>query len=82
MLLLPLRGSGTRGDQVENASFFEQAGAAKVLCDGTNQETLARIIAELAENKEMRVTMEKASAKIGDKNGALIIARAIAEIFN
>ncbi|MDR2377093.1 MAG: UDP-N-acetylglucosamine--N-acetylmuramyl-(pentapeptide) pyrophosphoryl-undecaprenol N-acetylglucosamine transferase [Treponema sp.] len=31
MILLPLRGSGTRGDQVENAEFFERAGAALVL---------------------------------------------------
>ena len=28
MVLIPLRGSGTRGDQVENARLFEEAGAA------------------------------------------------------
>ena len=28
MLLVPLCGSGTRGDQVDNADFFERAGAA------------------------------------------------------
>jgi UDP-N-acetylglucosamine--N-acetylmuramyl-(pentapeptide) pyrophosphoryl-undecaprenol N-acetylglucosamine transferase len=31
LVLLPLRGRGTRGDQVENAEFFERAGAALVL---------------------------------------------------
>ncbi|MDR3249030.1 MAG: UDP-N-acetylglucosamine--N-acetylmuramyl-(pentapeptide) pyrophosphoryl-undecaprenol N-acetylglucosamine transferase [Treponema sp.] len=31
MVLIPLRGSGTRGDQVENARFFQEAGAAVML---------------------------------------------------
>lgn len=31
MILIPLCGSGTRGDQVENAQFFEDQGAAEVL---------------------------------------------------
>ncbi|MCR4821569.1 MAG: undecaprenyldiphospho-muramoylpentapeptide beta-N-acetylglucosaminyltransferase [Treponema sp.] len=31
MLLIPLCGSGTRGDQVDNARFFEEKGAAIVL---------------------------------------------------
>jgi UDP-N-acetylglucosamine--N-acetylmuramyl-(pentapeptide) pyrophosphoryl-undecaprenol N-acetylglucosamine transferase len=32
-LLIPLRGEGTRGDQVRNARLFERLGAAKVLAD-------------------------------------------------
>ncbi len=32
-LLVPLRGSGTRGDQVRNAELFERLGAARVLLD-------------------------------------------------
>ena len=31
MVLVPLCGSGTRGDQVENARFFEENNAATVL---------------------------------------------------
>ena len=31
MVLIPLCGSGTRGDQVDNAKFFEEKGAATVL---------------------------------------------------
>ena len=31
MVLIPLCGSGTRGDQVDNAKFFEEKGAALVL---------------------------------------------------
>ena len=30
-LLVPLRGSGTRGDQVRNAELFERLGAARVI---------------------------------------------------
>ncbi|MCE5257162.1 MAG: undecaprenyldiphospho-muramoylpentapeptide beta-N-acetylglucosaminyltransferase [Spirochaetaceae bacterium] len=33
MVLIPLAGSGTRGDQVENALMAEKAGAARCLCD-------------------------------------------------
>lgn len=33
MILIPLCGSGTRGDQVDNARFFEDKKAAKVLID-------------------------------------------------
>ena len=31
MVLIPLCGSGTRGDQVDNAKFFEEKGAALLL---------------------------------------------------
>ena len=39
MLLIPLCGSGTRGDQVDNAKYFEEKNAAKVLIgtDADNQ---------------------------------------------
>ena len=77
MLLLPLRGSGTRGDQVENACFFEKANAAQVLEEDIDNEKLAGIIALLAENKEKRVIMTQALLKIGEKNGAEIISRAL-----
>lgn len=38
MVLVPLSGSGTRGDQVENAAFFEQRGAAIVLDSSEKSE--------------------------------------------
>ena len=31
LVLIPLCGSGTRGDQVDNANFFKESGAAAVL---------------------------------------------------
>jgi len=59
-----LRGSGTRGDQVENARLFEEAGAA--LCfipesGDTAAEKLSAIIASLAEDPQRRKAMGEAA---------------------
>jgi UDP-N-acetylglucosamine--N-acetylmuramyl-(pentapeptide) pyrophosphoryl-undecaprenol N-acetylglucosamine transferase len=81
MALIPLSGSGTRGDQVENAAFFERAGAAVVIRGGKRPGDLAaaltKAVAELAENEGMRSSMAEAAARIGRIDGADIIARAI-----
>jgi len=88
MLLIPLRGSGTRGDQVENARYFQQAGAAQVLpsscAQGENATTqeLMFAVASLAQDEKKREEMAAASKKIGERNGAVIIARALAEEIN
>ncbi|MDR1250009.1 MAG: undecaprenyldiphospho-muramoylpentapeptide beta-N-acetylglucosaminyltransferase [Treponema sp.] len=83
MALIPLRGSGTRGDQEENAAFFERAGAAVVIGGGNRPgETAAaliRTISELAENAEKRNALAAASERIGRIDGAEIIARSIYE---
>ncbi|MDR2745875.1 MAG: undecaprenyldiphospho-muramoylpentapeptide beta-N-acetylglucosaminyltransferase [Treponema sp.] len=81
MALIPLRGSGTRGDQVENAAFFERAGAAAVIAGGERPGEMAaaliRTVRDLAENAEKRNAMAAASAAMGRIDGAAIIARAI-----
>jgi UDP-N-acetylglucosamine--N-acetylmuramyl-(pentapeptide) pyrophosphoryl-undecaprenol N-acetylglucosamine transferase len=77
MLLLPLRGSGTRGDQVENARFFEKAGAAIMLEGGAEAKALGELIQDLAEHEERRAAMAAASARLGTLNGAELIARTI-----
>jgi UDP-N-acetylglucosamine--N-acetylmuramyl-(pentapeptide) pyrophosphoryl-undecaprenol N-acetylglucosamine transferase len=78
MVLLPLRGSGTRGDQVENAEFFEQAGAAVVLRGRAEEraaaEDLAAVIRELSENPERLAAMASAAAGIARIDGAAAIA--------
>jgi UDP-N-acetylglucosamine--N-acetylmuramyl-(pentapeptide) pyrophosphoryl-undecaprenol N-acetylglucosamine transferase len=83
MALIPLSGGGTRGDQVENAAFFERAGAAVTLGGGNRPgkaaAALIRTVSELAENAEKRNAMAAASALIGRIDGAEIIARAICE---
>jgi len=81
MLLIPLRGSGTRGDQIENASFFRQAGAAEVLSENAGAQELMSAVSDIAHNARKRDVMASASAKIGEKNSAGIIANAIAEKF-
>jgi UDP-N-acetylglucosamine--N-acetylmuramyl-(pentapeptide) pyrophosphoryl-undecaprenol N-acetylglucosamine transferase len=78
MLLLPLRGSGTRGDQVENARFFETAGAAIMLEGGAGAAAvLGEQARDLAEHEERRAVMAAASAQLGKLNGAELIARTI-----
>jgi UDP-N-acetylglucosamine--N-acetylmuramyl-(pentapeptide) pyrophosphoryl-undecaprenol N-acetylglucosamine transferase len=79
MLLIPLRGSGTRGDQVENARFFQQAGAAQVLGELIQPQELMSAVNSFAQDEEKRKTMVAASAKIGEREGAAFIARALAK---
>jgi UDP-N-acetylglucosamine--N-acetylmuramyl-(pentapeptide) pyrophosphoryl-undecaprenol N-acetylglucosamine transferase len=80
LVLVPLCGSGTRGDQVENARYFEKAGAALVLYgEEANRDSLVRVIGDLAENHEKRRLMAEASRKIGERDGAGLIAEAILE---
>ncbi|MDR2048178.1 MAG: undecaprenyldiphospho-muramoylpentapeptide beta-N-acetylglucosaminyltransferase [Treponema sp.] len=82
MILVPLAGAGTRGDQVENARFFEKAGAARVI--GPEQGGLERkaaalkeTVALIAENRALRDAMAAAAAKIGSVDAAEDIAGAI-----
>jgi UDP-N-acetylglucosamine--N-acetylmuramyl-(pentapeptide) pyrophosphoryl-undecaprenol N-acetylglucosamine transferase len=79
MLLIPLRGSGTRGDQIENARFFQQAGAAQVLGEFAQPQELLSMVNLIAQDEEKRKIMAAASARIGELDGALIIARVLAE---
>jgi len=80
MILIPLRGSGTRGDQVENARYFEKAGAAVVLSgDDASPQPLIKTVKTLAQDAEKRKTMAAASLKIGECDGATIIANVLAE---
>jgi UDP-N-acetylglucosamine--N-acetylmuramyl-(pentapeptide) pyrophosphoryl-undecaprenol N-acetylglucosamine transferase len=78
MVLIPLSGSGTRGDQVENARIFVKAGAAVALGKsfGTEAgpESLRTTIAAIAEDKARQNAMAAASARIGRLDGVQIIA--------
>jgi UDP-N-acetylglucosamine--N-acetylmuramyl-(pentapeptide) pyrophosphoryl-undecaprenol N-acetylglucosamine transferase len=80
MLLIPLSGSGTRGDQVENAGYFQRAGAAQVLTgEDVNPQALVRAVKSLAQDAEKREAMAVVSSKIGERDGAAVIARVLAE---
>ncbi len=73
-LLIPLRGSGTRGDQVKNALYFKEQNAAAVLMDDTikSQDLLAEIesIVGTERGRELGVKM----AQMAKKDSAASIA--------
>lgn len=78
MVLIPLCGSGTRGDQVENAEIFEKAGAAVVLNNGDRTSiTLTETISSIWNDKERYASMKKASEAMGKKDAALFISEYI-----
>ncbi len=83
MLLVPLMGSGTRGDQVDNARFFARAGAALVL-EGQDADS-ARLRAALEElhGAERRKEMSAAAGEVcGSSRPSLRIAEIILEGVN
>ena len=60
MLLIPLCGSGTRGDQVDNAKFFEEKGAALVLLgEEANSENLKKSLTKMLEPDFRQAMKEK-----------------------
>ncbi|MDR1470366.1 MAG: undecaprenyldiphospho-muramoylpentapeptide beta-N-acetylglucosaminyltransferase [Spirochaetaceae bacterium] len=67
LLLVPLAGSGTRGDQVENARFFEQKGAAAVLIHPDAEQLRAKITRLAGEGRAI-ADMAEAAAQIGRIN--------------
>lgn len=76
MLLIPLCGSGTRGDQVDNARFFEEKKAALVLIgDDANSENLCRELEKMLEEKTRNEYALNVKKVVGDTRPALAIAR-------
>jgi UDP-N-acetylglucosamine--N-acetylmuramyl-(pentapeptide) pyrophosphoryl-undecaprenol N-acetylglucosamine transferase len=83
MVLIPLRGSGTRGDQVENAEYFEKAGAAMVLTgEDANPRAVADAVKLLALDNGKREQMAECSLKVGERDGTGNIARVLARQVN
>jgi UDP-N-acetylglucosamine--N-acetylmuramyl-(pentapeptide) pyrophosphoryl-undecaprenol N-acetylglucosamine transferase len=79
MVLLPLRSSATRGDQVLNASIFESRGAATVLPPGDlSLPALLSSLESLAEPSR-RKTMGAAAASVTARKAAPLIASRILE---
>lgn len=66
MVLIPLAGSGTRGDQVENAAWFVARGAALSLeGNEANPAKLLEILSHLARDRQSRDRMAEASRALG-----------------
>ncbi|MCL2130819.1 MAG: UDP-N-acetylglucosamine--N-acetylmuramyl-(pentapeptide) pyrophosphoryl-undecaprenol N-acetylglucosamine transferase, partial [Treponema sp.] len=75
MVLIPFRGSGTRGDQVENARLFEEAGAAVCFYGDEQKRSFGDLITSLLENPERLKKMGE--AEIAHNNAAKYIAEEI-----
>ena len=66
LVLIPLTGSGTRGDQEDNARYFEERGAAVVLSrEKANSEELLRALEKLSSSEERRLMSENCAALVG-----------------
>lgn len=79
-LLIPLCGSGTRGDQVDNAKFFEEKNAALVLIgQDANSENLKKELTKFL-NKDFRENMKNNIRKmVGSEKSVTIIAKYLYE---
>ena len=78
MLLIPLCGSGTRGDQVDNAKFFEEKGAALVLLgQEANSENLKKSLTKMLEPDFRQAMKEKLCNISGGKKPSKQIAEYI-----
>jgi UDP-N-acetylglucosamine--N-acetylmuramyl-(pentapeptide) pyrophosphoryl-undecaprenol N-acetylglucosamine transferase len=75
MVLIPLAGYGTRGDQVENARLLENAGAAIALVgDDAVPARLQAAVLELAGAPERRAAMAAAAREAARPGAAGLIA--------
>lgn len=71
MILIPLCGPGTRGDQVENAAYFEEAGAAfSLVGEAATPRALAEAVARIADDAILRCRMAEASAQVAGADAA------------
>ena len=75
MVLVPLCGSGTRGDQVDNAEFFKSRGAAELLLgDQADSEHLKAALTQMLDSKKRREYSEALKKLTGNEPPAKIIA--------
>lgn len=80
MVLIPLAGAGTRGDQVDNARLFEAAGAATVLVgDDATPYNLIKAIGRYLGDAETRKAAGLAARKLAGSDAAGMAARLILE---
>ena len=71
MVLIPLAGTGTRGDQVDNARLFEEAGAATVLTgEDANPGKLLETIGHYLDDPEARKEAGLAARELAGSDAA------------
>ena len=77
-VLIPLCGNGTRGDQVDNANFFKERGAAFVLTGNEAVfENLRNCLEKLLDKKERDLMSQKMAELASGKRASLKIAELI-----
>ena len=75
MLLLPLEKGSSRGDQIENAKFFTEQGAAITLhAKDATPAALCSVLTRLLKNPEELKAMTQASIALADEKPAVKIA--------
>ncbi len=78
MILVPLCGTGTRGDQVENAGILEAAGAAfSFVGEQASSKAILAALLKLANNQKLRKDMGLAGGTVLPSGGAENIAAII-----
>ena len=78
MVLIPLCGSGTRGDQVDNAKFFKEQGAAEMLLgDEADGEHLKESLSNMLVKENRDKYAQALKRMTGDKKPAVKIAEII-----
>lgn len=77
-VLVPLSGSGTRGDQVDNARFFEETGAAIVLAGSdVDSSKLRSALEKLLDSSTRRQMAERSLSLSAGKKPSRFIAELI-----
>ncbi len=80
MVLVPLEGAGTRGDQVDNAEYFERRGAAIVLTKSAMTETSVQsALSSMANSADRKKFAAACEAMLGQEKPSEKIAAILAE---
>lgn len=80
MVLVPLEGAGTRGDQVDNAEYFERRGAAIVLTKSAMTETSVQsALSSMANAADRKKYAAACEAMLGQEKPSEKIAAILAE---
>lgn len=75
MVLVPLSGAGTRGDQVENARLFKEQGAAEILLDeDVNPHALQHVLTNMLDSETRKKYAVNAKNMTLGQNSAELIA--------
>ena len=81
MLLLPLSGASTRGDQELNANYFKTRGYAKVLlADEVNAESIANDLLDLYQNRERYLAAMQSAEGVDGTEAILNLIRKAASV--